>query len=47
MQELKHALMQMLSKHLQGEILDDQGDVAGDAVMSLLEEGDTRLQGEA
>lgn len=37
LQELKHALLQLFSKHLQDEILDNQGNVAGDAVMSFLE----------
>lgn len=36
LQELEHALLQFLSKHLQDEILDDQWNVAGDAVVSLL-----------
>lgn len=42
LQELEHALLQLLSKHLQDEILDDQWNVAGDAVVSLLVEGDTK-----
>lgn len=48
LQELEHALLQLISKRLQHEILDDQGNVAGDAVVGLLVEGDTegRLEGE-
>lgn len=36
LEQLQHGLLQLLPVHLQDEVLDDQGDVAGDACGGLL-----------